>query len=94
MRDLEIIQDEAATIWLDNKSTISMAKNPIFHGRTKHIIVKYHALKKTEANGEGKLKHCKSKDQVVNILTKSLSKAKFEAFKLQMGVVKNLKDEC
>ena len=33
---------EPLTIYEDNQSTISMTKNPQFHGRSKHIAIKYH----------------------------------------------------
>ena len=31
-------------ILVDNTSTIKLAKNPIFHDRTKHINTKYHLI--------------------------------------------------
>ena len=41
-------QDEAIVIWIDNKSTITIMKNPAQHGRNKHINVKSHAIKKVK----------------------------------------------
>ena len=76
-------------------SIISMAKNPVFHRRTKHIKIKYHFLKEDEAKNEVKLKHCKLEDQVAIILTKALPKAKFETLRKCLGVSsKNAKEEC
>ena len=72
-----------------------MAKNLMFHGRTKHIKIKYHFLKEAEAKNEMKLKHCKSEDQVADILTKSFPKAKFETLRKCLGVSsKNAKEDC
>ncbi|GLT98426.1 hypothetical protein SLE2022_159310 [Rubroshorea leprosula] len=34
---LRIPQDEATTIYIDNKSAIALGKNPMFHDRSKHI---------------------------------------------------------
>ncbi|XP_047252355.1 uncharacterized mitochondrial protein AtMg00810-like [Capsicum annuum] len=44
LRDLEKNQIEATVIKVDNKSSISMAKNPLQHGRSKHINVKFHTI--------------------------------------------------
>ena len=29
----------------DNESSIKLAKNPVFHQRSKHILIKYHSLR-------------------------------------------------
>lgn len=36
---------EATTIHEDNQSAITMTKNPQFHGRSKHIGIKYHFIR-------------------------------------------------
>ncbi|GJV56156.1 hypothetical protein Tco_1457161 [Tanacetum coccineum] len=38
-------QEEKVTIQVDNKSAIALMKNPIFHGRSKHIDTKYHLIR-------------------------------------------------
>ncbi|KAF2324247.1 hypothetical protein GH714_011113 [Hevea brasiliensis] len=53
-------QSEATFLWCDNKSAIAIANNPVQHGRTKHILVKFHAIREAERNHEMKLVHCKS----------------------------------
>jgi hypothetical protein len=30
---------------VDNKSSLALAKNPVFHDRSKHIRVKYHFIR-------------------------------------------------
>ena len=40
-------------IFCDNKSTIAMAKNPVFHGRTKHINIRLHFIRELVAKGPG-----------------------------------------
>ncbi|KAH7576545.1 hypothetical protein JRO89_XS01G0104700 [Xanthoceras sorbifolium] len=49
-----------------------MAKNPVQHGKTKHINVKFHAIREAERNKEVKLVHCRTEEQVTDILTKAL----------------------
>ena len=42
---------KAMVIFEDNQSAISMAKNPRFHGRSKHIAIKYHFIRELEFYG-------------------------------------------
>ncbi|GJW49597.1 hypothetical protein Tco_0090948 [Tanacetum coccineum] len=37
-------EEEKVTIRVDNKSAIALMKNPVFHGRSKHIDTKYHFI--------------------------------------------------
>ena len=43
--DLGNQQSQPILIFEDNQSAISMAKNPQFHGRSKHINIKYHFIR-------------------------------------------------
>jgi hypothetical protein len=36
---------EAVELRVDNKSALALAKNPVFHERSKHIRIKYHFIK-------------------------------------------------
>ncbi|KHN46857.1 Copia protein, partial [Glycine soja] len=57
---------------VDNKSTIALAKNPVSHGRSKHIDTKFHFLRDQVNKGKVKLKHCRIEVQLADIMTKSL----------------------
>ncbi|GJU62275.1 retrovirus-related pol polyprotein from transposon TNT 1-94 [Tanacetum coccineum] len=82
-------------IFRDNKSAITIAKNPVQHGRTKHINVKYHAIREAEKNEEVKLKYCTSETQLADMLTKSITGKKLNYFKARiMKSNNNLKEEC
>ena len=88
-------QAEAIEIYCDNQSVIAMAKNPVFHGKTKHIKSKYHFGREVEAEKEVRLVHCSSEDQIADILTKTLSKGRFETLRKRLGVSnKSAKKEC
>ncbi|EOY20321.1 Cysteine-rich RLK (RECEPTOR-like protein kinase) 8 [Theobroma cacao] len=95
LHDLTMPQLEATDLWLDNKSAIAMAKNPIFHGKTKHISVKYHALRDVEKKGEICIQYYPSEDQLVDIMTKALRKPMFEFWRNKLMVHQaSIKGEC
>jgi len=73
-------QERLTIIYCDNKSAITMVKNPIHHQRTKHIAIKYHFIKEVEANKQIQLEYYMTKDQVVDIFIKALPRIKFEQF--------------
>jgi len=63
---------------VDSKSALALAKNPVFHGRSKHIWIKYHFIRECLEDGSIKADHIPATDQLVDILTKSLGKTKFQ----------------
>ena len=63
-----------------------MAKNAVYHNKTKHIMIKYHFLRETTANKEIKLNYCKTEEQVADTFTKALPNAKFELLRDMLGV--------
>ena len=73
-------QNEVTTLFCDNKSTIAMSKNAVYHSRTKHINIKHNFIKEAVEDGEVKLKYCKTEEQVADIFTKALPKEKFVYF--------------
>lgn len=76
-------------ICIDNRSAIDLAKNPVFHGRSKHIDVRYHFIRECVERGEVILQHVSSNEQRADIMTKALIKNKFEDMRKLLGV-KNL----
>ena len=45
MSDIGEVQGGVIAIHCDSDSAIAIFKNPIFHRKTKHIMVKYHVVK-------------------------------------------------
>ena len=45
LKEFDHSQEESIIIYVDNKSAIKHSKNPIQHGRSKHIDMKYHFLR-------------------------------------------------
>ncbi|CAL5370298.1 unnamed protein product [Camellia sinensis] len=56
-------QGEATPIMCDNKSVIAMAKNPVYHSRTKHITIKHHFIREAVEDDEIQIKYWKTEDQ-------------------------------
>ena len=73
-------------IFGDNQSAICMAKNPQFHGRTKHIEIKYHFIREQIKSGTVELKYCPSKNTTAYMLTKGLHKEKFVKLRQMAGI--------
>lgn len=71
---------------VDNKSAIDLAKNPVFHGRSKHIHIRYHFIRECVEKGEIILKHVSSECQKANILTKAMTTLKFEKMRRLHGI--------
>ncbi|EOY27496.1 Uncharacterized protein TCM_029332 [Theobroma cacao] len=76
----------ATKLLVDNQSAIAIARNPVQYGRTKHIRVKYHALRAAVKDGEIVLEYCNTEDQLADIFTKGLPKDKFEYLRSELGV--------
>ena len=70
-------QESSTTVRCDNSSAIKLSKNPVMHGRSKHIDVRYHFLRDLTKDGVVELVHCGTQDQVADIMTKPL---KLDAF--------------
>ncbi|XP_048229099.1 secreted RxLR effector protein 161-like [Ricinus communis] len=52
----------------DNTSTIKLSKNPVMHGRSKHIRVRYHFLKDLAKEGVIKLVYCSKEMQLADMI--------------------------
>ncbi|RVW80415.1 Retrovirus-related Pol polyprotein from transposon TNT 1-94 [Vitis vinifera] len=71
LEDIKEKQNEATYLLCDNNSAIAIAKNYVFHSRTRHIAVKYHFIKEAISDDEVQLMYCKSEEQIADIFTKA-----------------------
>ncbi|KAK9734004.1 hypothetical protein RND81_04G107600 [Saponaria officinalis] len=86
LADFDIKQSDATLLYCDNRSAIAIAKNPAFHGRTKHIDVQCHFIRKLVADEKIALMFCGTNEQVADIFTKSLPQAKHQFLTTRLGV--------
>jgi hypothetical protein len=87
LTDLFDLEMEATTILCDNHSCINMTKNLVFHDRSKHIEIHYHYIGDMVQRGALKLQYINTDEQVADVLTKPLSRVKFEHFRDKLGIV-------
>ncbi|GKC91861.1 retrovirus-related pol polyprotein from transposon TNT 1-94 [Tanacetum coccineum] len=87
MSDLGMKQLKATEVFCDNRSAVMLAKNPVFHNRTKHIDIKHHFIRELMAKGEVKIVSCRSEEQLADIMTKSLPYSKHEDSCTRLGMM-------
>ncbi|KAI4305960.1 hypothetical protein L6164_029285 [Bauhinia variegata] len=66
-------------LYCDSQSAIYLCKNPTFHGRSKHIDVKYHWIRDVLDSRSLELVKIHTNDNCSDMLTKILPRGKFEA---------------
>eukprot|EP00253_Pinus_taeda_P029209 PITA_29209 len=76
-------------IYCDNQRCIKLSENPVFHDRSKHVDIRYHHLRDRVARRIMLLHYILIEEKYVDILTKALSKCKFEFHRDRMGVANN-----
>jgi len=95
LNDLDFDQRSPTELFSDNTSAITISKNSIFHDRTKHMKIKFHAIRQFQQKGELKMIYCTSKEQLVDMFTKPLAKDRFEDLRKMIGMCSfGTKEEC
>eukprot|EP00253_Pinus_taeda_P007207 PITA_07207 len=98
LRSLGQEQAKATVIFCDNSSAIALSKNSVFHKRTKHIDMRFHYIRELVSNGEIALEHCRTQEQVADILTKPLDQKSFAFLRKCLGMTEcpavEIKGEC
>ncbi|GJX16863.1 zinc finger, CCHC-type containing protein [Tanacetum coccineum] len=79
-------QEEKVTIQVDNKSAIALMKNPVFHGRSKHIDTEYHFIRECVEKEDIQVEFINGEYQKADILTKALPKIKFLTMRQLIGL--------
>ena len=86
LKHLGFPQENPTEIYIDNRSAITLAKNPVYHERIKHIDTRHHFIQEHVNNNEVELISCKTNDQVADIFTKPLKEETFIRLKLMFGM--------
>ena len=84
--DLKYQVDVPTTIFQENQGTIALAKNPVYHSRTKHIDIRFHFIREKVEAKELEIEYKPTEEMVANALTKALPKGKYEDFIQALGM--------
>jgi hypothetical protein len=88
LHDLGIIDIKETPIFSDNQGCLALAKNPVYHGRTKHIDVRHHFIRDNIEKGDIVVDYCQTDHMPADLLTKPLARTKFEEHKAKLGLTK------
>ena len=77
VEDLGIVQKQVE-VFCDSQSAICLAKNQVYHGRTKHIDVRFHFIREIVDEGNILLQKIRTADNPVDMLTKMVTGIKFQ----------------
>ena len=69
--------EEAVTLYSDSTTALVYAKDPKYHGKSKHIEIKYHFIRDMVAQGEVVMKHSSTGSMVADLLTKPIARDVF-----------------
>lgn len=77
---------EPVTLHCDNQSAIYIAKNPVFHDRTKHIEIDCHFTRDKVLEGLIQLSYLPTQHQLAYIITKVLPSSHIRYLLSKLGV--------
>ncbi|KAH8418168.1 hypothetical protein KR222_004172 [Zaprionus bogoriensis] len=85
--------DQPLRVYGDNLSSQQLAKNSMFHARSKHIDIRYHFIRELILNKEIVFEYIDTKNMIADICTKNLCKLKHLKFMKLIGLTEFEKDK-
>jgi ATP-binding cassette subfamily B (MDR/TAP) protein 1 len=80
------LKQENSVLFSDSQSAIHLAKNPVFHARTKHIDLRYHFIRSLLEEGELLLEKILGSQNPADMLTKSVTIEKLKLCSTSVGL--------
>ena len=72
------VDQEGVQLHYDSQSALCLAINQVYHGRTKHIRIRFHMIRELAASGEVLLEKVHKLENHANMLTKPVTTEKFK----------------
>ena len=72
------MQQKDCVLYCDNQSAVHLAKNPVFHSRTKHIQMRYHFIRELINDGTLNLKKILGTKNPADMFTKVVTTEKLK----------------
>ena len=82
----EVYGKKMTTIYGDNKDSLDLTVNLVFHSCIKHIQVQYHAIQDYIEREEIRIQYVQTDDMLANSLMKPLDQVKFEWMIKELGL--------
>ena len=86
MEELIEREGDPPMLYVDNKATISLIKNPVLHDRSKQIEIRFHYIQECADRGLMKIDIIQTEEQLGDIFTKSQAWVKFKELRLKIGI--------
>jgi len=86
LEELGVYNLTPVTLNCDNQSALHIARNPVFHERTKHIEIDCHFIRDKVLEGLLQLNYMPTKFQLADVLTKILSSPQFHDLLIKLGM--------
>ena len=76
-------------MYIDNQSAIKISLNDVEHDRTKHIDIRYYAIREQIKQGEIAVEYVNTHEQAADIFTKSLAQPAFTHIRNKLMKMRN-----
>lgn len=87
LEELGVSNLKPVTLNCDNQSALHIAKNPVFHERTKHIELDCHFTRDKVLEGLLQLTYLPTRSQLANVLTKVIPSTHFNLLLSKLGMI-------
>ncbi|KAG7568260.1 Retrotransposon gag domain [Arabidopsis thaliana x Arabidopsis arenosa] len=86
LEDLHVPLADTIVLYCDNEAALHIAKNSVYHERTKHFQRDIHVVRERVAMGFLKTLHINTEHQLADVLTKPLTALQFNYLLSKMGL--------
>lgn len=86
LADIGVTNLTPVTLHCDNQSALYIAKNPVFHERTKHIELDCHFTRDKVLEGLLQLTYLPTKSQLADVFTKIAPSPQFNSLLSKLGL--------